>query len=112
MILATIGEWLDAFGKEGHADRASFAKSHPVNVLVTIEHDAGGATPVALGVESTAMFDPTKHKSAALASREAHVYHVERKGKANEIVVGRTRTVPTTGDVMRTARSVGISFGD
>jgi 6-phosphofructokinase 1 len=29
-----------------------------------------------------------------------------------EIVVGRTRTVPTNGDVMRTARSVGISFGD
>jgi 6-phosphofructokinase 1 len=29
-----------------------------------------------------------------------------------ECVVGRTRTVPTDGDVVRTARSVGISFGD
>jgi phosphofructokinase-like protein len=29
-----------------------------------------------------------------------------------ECVVGRTRTVPINGDVMRTARSIGISFGD
>ena len=29
-----------------------------------------------------------------------------------ECVVGKTRTVPLTGDVMRTARSLGISFGD
>jgi len=29
-----------------------------------------------------------------------------------DCVVGRTRTVPINGDVMRTARSVGISFGD
>jgi 6-phosphofructokinase 1 len=29
-----------------------------------------------------------------------------------ENVVGRTRTVPTNSDVMRAARSVGISFGD
>ncbi len=29
-----------------------------------------------------------------------------------DLVVGRTRTVPTNGDVMRAARSVGISFGD
>jgi 6-phosphofructokinase 1 len=27
-------------------------------------------------------------------------------------VVGRTRNVPVTGDVVRTARNVGISFGD
>jgi phosphofructokinase-like protein len=29
-----------------------------------------------------------------------------------ECIVGRTRLVPVDGDIMRTARSVGISFGD
>jgi 6-phosphofructokinase 1 len=29
-----------------------------------------------------------------------------------ECVVGRTRTVPVDGDVVRTARNVGIAFGD
>jgi len=29
-----------------------------------------------------------------------------------EKVVGRTRNVPLAGDVMHTARSVGICFGD
>jgi 6-phosphofructokinase 1 len=29
-----------------------------------------------------------------------------------ELIVGKTRTVPPSGDVVRTARGVGISFGD
>ena len=29
-----------------------------------------------------------------------------------ERIVGRTRTVPVDGDVVRTARNVGICFGD
>jgi 6-phosphofructokinase 1 len=29
-----------------------------------------------------------------------------------ERIVGRTRNVPVTGDVVRTARNVGICFGD
>jgi len=29
-----------------------------------------------------------------------------------EKIVGRTRNVPPAGDVVRTARNIGISFGD
>lgn len=85
----TVGEWIDTLAKDPAGDRAAFAARHPVHVLVTIEGEADGAV---IGVDSTAMFDPSKHKAGSLASRDARVYRVVRRSAGSgEIVVGRAK---------------------
>ena len=70
--------------------------------------------PVALATPSTITL-----YGARPDMRDALVIGISQSGRSPDIVavsletiVGQTRKVPVNGDVVRTARNVGISFGD